>query len=109
MQLQRRSLTRCGYIFCTNKNVLTNGNRTEFCCVSCLRICCNVSSGVFCVNLAKFRFYEFCACTLRSSSKNDNLCAGSRISSRSEEHTSELQSLMRTSYAVFCSNKQKKR
>src|SRR3546814_10306029 len=24
---------------------------------------------------------------------------------RSEEHTSELQSLMRTSYAVFCSNK----
>src|SRR3546814_7025859 len=26
---------------------------------------------------------------------------------RSEEHTSELQSLMRTSYAVFCSKKQK--
>src|SRR3546814_7975008 len=26
---------------------------------------------------------------------------------RSEEHTSELQSLMRISYAVFCSNKQK--
>src|SRR3546814_8910681 len=25
---------------------------------------------------------------------------------RSEEHTSELQSLMRTSYAVFCLNKQ---
>src|SRR3546814_2861990 len=25
---------------------------------------------------------------------------------RSEEHTSELQSLMRTSYAVFCSTKQ---
>src|SRR3546814_7773649 len=28
--------------------------------------------------------------------------------SRSEEHTSELQSLMRTSYAVFCLIKQKK-
>src|SRR3546814_4330025 len=27
---------------------------------------------------------------------------------RSEEHTSELQSLMRISYAVFCLNKQKK-
>src|SRR3546814_2152764 len=27
---------------------------------------------------------------------------------RSEEHTSELQSLMRTSYAVFCLNKKKK-
>src|SRR3546814_8667663 len=31
--------------------------------------------------------------------------AGSRIKFRSEEHTSELQSLMRTSYAVFCSEK----
>src|SRR3546814_3188168 len=28
-----------------------------------------------------------------------------RIPSRSEEHTSELQSLMRISYAVFCLNK----
>src|SRR3546814_3734825 len=28
---------------------------------------------------------------------------------RSEEHTSELQSLMRTSYAVFCLKKKKKR
>src|SRR3546814_7521487 len=28
--------------------------------------------------------------------------------SRSEEHTSELQSLMRISYAVFCLNKKKK-
>src|SRR3546814_6876325 len=31
-----------------------------------------------------------------------------RLAPRSEEHTSELQSLMRTSYAVFClKNKQK--
>src|SRR3546814_6362894 len=29
-----------------------------------------------------------------------------RISARSEEHTSELQSLMRISYAVFCLKKQ---
>src|SRR3546814_4747122 len=29
-----------------------------------------------------------------------------RVPLRSEEHTSELQSLMRTSYAVFCLNKQ---
>src|SRR3546814_8620323 len=27
---------------------------------------------------------------------------GSRVAGRSEEHTSELQSLMRISYAVFC-------
>src|SRR3546814_3290473 len=30
------------------------------------------------------------------------------ITTRSEEHTSELQSLMRLSYAVFCLKKQKK-
>src|SRR3546814_4266751 len=30
------------------------------------------------------------------------LCLGNGPSSRSEEHTSELQSLMRISYAVFC-------
>src|SRR3546814_4210008 len=30
------------------------------------------------------------------------------IARRSEEHTSELQSLMRTSYAVFCLKKKKK-
>src|SRR3546814_4133438 len=31
-----------------------------------------------------------------------------RVAERSEEHTSELQSLMRTSYAVFCLKKKKK-
>src|SRR3546814_8284230 len=30
------------------------------------------------------------------------------VGDRSEEHTSELQSLMRSSYAVFCGNKKKK-
>src|SRR3546814_8913719 len=33
---------------------------------------------------------------------------GDRFRFRSEEHTSELQSLMRISYAVFCLKKQKK-
>src|SRR3546814_8193949 len=33
----------------------------------------------------------------------------SPITSRSEEHTSELQSLMRISYAVFCLKKKKKK
>src|SRR3546814_2608372 len=32
-------------------------------------------------------------------------CAGKASSNRSEEHTSELQSLMRISYAVFCLKK----
>src|SRR3546814_7395128 len=31
-----------------------------------------------------------------------------RLASRSEEHTSELQSLMRTSYAVFCLKNKKR-
>src|SRR3546814_8130511 len=34
--------------------------------------------------------------------------AGADIEERSEEHTSELQSLMRISYAVFCLKKKKK-
>src|SRR3546814_7169460 len=32
-----------------------------------------------------------------------------KAAGRSEEHTSELQSLMRTSYAVFCLKKKKKK
>src|SRR3546814_3944835 len=32
-----------------------------------------------------------------------------RVRARSEEHTSELQSLMRISYAVFCLKKKKKK
>src|SRR3546814_2347453 len=35
--------------------------------------------------------------------------AGARQARRSEEHTSELQSLMRSSYAVFCLKKKKKK
>src|SRR3546814_2547539 len=40
---------------------------------------------------------------------NDRLLLGMKgsISERSEEHTSELQSLMRSSYAVFCLKKKK--
>src|SRR3546814_10343064 len=34
-------------------------------------------------------------------------CPGYRADDRSEEHTSELQSLMRISYAVFCLKKKK--
>src|SRR3546814_9164693 len=37
----------------------------------------------------------------------DALCDGTQHHLRSEEHTSELQSLMRTSYAVFCLKKKK--
>src|SRR3546814_9245722 len=36
-----------------------------------------------------------------------NLEQGTKVTPRSEEHTSELQSLMRISYAVFCLKKKK--
>src|SRR3546814_4102020 len=39
--------------------------------------------------------------------KNVHLSGGVGIGGRSEEHTSELQSLMRISYAVFCLKKKK--
>src|SRR3546814_2976952 len=38
----------------------------------------------------------------RSFTEEDILAGGKNVIVRSEEHTSELQSLMRTSYAVFC-------
>src|SRR3546814_5161330 len=38
---------------------------------------------------------------------HDSLMAEARAWARSEEHTSELQSLMRISYAVFCLKKKK--
>src|SRR3546814_9387894 len=40
--------------------------------------------------------------------KNGGLAHLSLLFGRSEEHTSELQSLMRISYAVFCLKKKKK-
>src|SRR3546814_3898855 len=39
---------------------------------------------------------------------SETLGTATEVHSRSEEHTSELQSLMRISYAVFCLNKKKK-
>src|SRR3546814_6588727 len=39
----------------------------------------------------------------------DAHCERARSAGRSEEHTSELQSLMRISYAVFCLKKKKKK
>src|SRR3546814_10811505 len=65
------------------------------------------------------RFTRRCACasghsgaapSTRPASSGPRASSSARISSsdRSEEHTSELQSLMRISYAVFCLKKKKK-
>src|SRR3546814_15916716 len=45
-------------------------------------------------------------CRLRRSSKRETR-RRAKLADRSEEHTSELQSLMRISYAVFCLKKKK--
>src|SRR3546814_4194482 len=55
-------------------------------------------------------------CMLHAQRETDTPCAScnfakhslARIAQRSEEHTSELQSLMRISYAVFCLNTKNK-
>src|SRR3546814_9452186 len=48
---------------------------------------------------------QFLHCRANSVAGGDNLILdGAAVAERSEEHTSELQSLMRISYAVFCLN-----
>src|SRR3546814_9892082 len=44
----------------------------------------------------------------KSEGRRETHCCLSRSRLRSEEHTSELQSLMRSSYAVFCLKKKNK-
>src|SRR3546814_2682268 len=48
-----------------------------------------------------------CAATV-AEHRRDNKHVHDGVDERSEEHTSELQSLMRTSYAVFCLKKKNK-
>src|SRR3546814_1249197 len=50
---------------------------------------------------------QFASATSTPSSPCDRVRASPPWASRSEEHTSELQSLMRISYAVFCLKKKK--
>src|SRR3546814_8835191 len=72
-----------------------------------------------CVHLFSFAEVERAGCRLapaRPLLKDDNQLAGfhpvdpfnENVINRSEEHTSELQSLMRISYAVFCLKKKTK-
>src|SRR3546814_5272674 len=52
-----------------------------------------------------FLAHKFCQRLLNTAVLAHAQCANWLISHRSEEHTSELQSLMRISYAVFCLKK----
>src|SRR3546814_4914311 len=77
---------------------------------SSLRSLRSIARSTWKVNL--FRTYRTFACPILStwlSSRRLASCTMERCRSmRSEEHTSELQSLMRISYAVFCLKKKQK-
>src|SRR3546814_3309994 len=53
--------------------------------------------------------YRYATCKESRGSRriDDGVCIACNALTRSEEHTSELQSLMRISYAVFCLKKKK--
>src|SRR3546814_1716826 len=51
---------------------------------------------------------SFCSSVVALSSQSSRKNAIIAVTKRSEEHTSELQSLMRISYAVFCLKKKQK-
>src|SRR3546814_7797170 len=60
------------------------------------------------IEIAKIRAHQSELVDTITDTENELHKTGERLI-RSEEHTSELQSLMRTSYAVFCLKKKKKR
>src|SRR3546814_7602686 len=65
--------------------------------------------GTFCTKKGEWVVISFCPGKALIDSQSDRQACGCKWASRSEEHTSELQSLMRISYAVFCLKKKKKR
>src|SRR3546814_3596857 len=60
------------------------------------------------IDLAVRRFQAFSRLQRELDEAKNALAERAVIDKRSEEHTSELQSLMRNSYAVFCLKKKKK-
>src|SRR3546814_6773886 len=59
-------------------------------------------------DIASAPFVKTATTNMTPNRKGDRLVAVSIVKRRSEEHTSELQSLMRISYAVFCLKKNNK-
>src|SRR3546814_5275847 len=67
-------------------------------------------SNGFNISIPRFRSPYLAASSMaleRPAKRTSASLAAALASIRSEEHTSELQSLMRTSYAVFCLKKKK--
>src|SRR3546814_7294649 len=68
----------------------------------------DLDDGVFRDRLDRFAFADFGIMGAAVDAVDQQIMAVFMfVGERSEEHTSELQSLMRTSYAVFCLKKQK--
>src|SRR3546814_5417126 len=67
----------------------------------------NVRAGCFGTELIPARLSSHAAWDTTAPSRNSVSWRPDMGNSRSEEHTSELQSLMRISYAVFCLKKKK--
>src|SRR3546814_6627585 len=64
--------------------------------------------GIYHASPLHLRFCHICLCNVGIARRRARASAGFRTHfGRSEEHTSELQSLMRISYAVFCLKKKK--
>src|SRR3546814_3428707 len=70
------------------------------CYLFCLEIHCMMCSRLLLGRTAAFR---------RGESQKPSRKGEIELKDRSEEHTSELQSLMRISYAVFCLKKKKRK
>src|SRR3546814_5628450 len=74
-----------------------------------LRIACELTTfESYLVTFASYIAYFFTAIPSSWILKKTGLVNGMALALRSEEHTSELQSLMRISYAVFCLKKKTK-
>src|SRR3546814_5257287 len=85
---------------CTSCDTSTTDRSADGPCFSSTGRNCATSSVGASITAIGAKSEALCVKAKRSSS-------GSSVSPRSEEHTSELQSLMRISYAVFCLKKKK--
>src|SRR3546814_9862221 len=65
--------------------------------------------GQFCFSAAPPSRHQWASAALSQIAKSLHCIGVGRCGRRSEEHTSELQSLMRNSYAVFCLKKKNKK
>src|SRR3546814_2082422 len=90
----------CAISFCTLDGINVAAAATDATCAAFVSNRRRVNTGALDIDeLLTFPVLRF---SRRDRRRQD-------CTSRSEEHTSELQSLMRTSYAVFCSKNKRKR